>query len=78
MRGNWIGLDRVRGSNSASTIEGLLPGLRGYMSSMGAMFGANDLDTTMKSVQRLLERDEIRSGQPMSARLQQKRLRFGL
>jgi hypothetical protein len=78
MRGNWIGLDRVRGSNSASTIEGLLPGLRGYMSSMGAMFGAKDLDMTMKSVERLLARDETRSGQSMSDRLHQKRLRFGL
>ena len=78
MRGNWIGLDRIRGGNSASTIDGLLPGLRGYVSSMGALFGAKDLDSSMKSVQKILARDEKRSGQSMVERLQQKRLRFEL
>jgi hypothetical protein len=78
MRGNWIGLERIRGGNSASSIDGLLPGLRGYLSSMGALFGSKDLDSSIKSVQRLLALDENRSGISMVERLQEKRLRFGL
>jgi hypothetical protein len=78
LRGEAIGLDRVYAGETAGSVRRLLPALRGYLSSAGALLGATTLDETLHRVGRHLLLDEEESGIPFSARLSEKRLTLGL
>lgn len=74
LRGNAIGLDRVAAGSSAGSLRQLLPQLRGYLASTGALIGAESLDDTLHGVARIIRRDEDESGVSFASRLAAKRL----
>ena len=56
----------------------LLPQLRGYLSSAGAILGAETLEETLHRVGRRLEFDERETGRSFAGLLCEKRLAMGL
>lgn len=78
LREEALGLERVAAGEVAGSIRRILPGLRGYLTSAGALLGAKSLDETMGRVGRLLVDDEDHSGTAFVSRLRDKRLSLGL
>lgn len=74
LRGDAVGLERVTAGATSGSIRKLLPQLRGYVASAGALMGAETLDEAMHRVGRILALDEQESGHPFSHRLASKRL----
>lgn len=74
LRGDAIGLDRVYAGQRAGSLRQLLPSLRGYMASAGALVGASSLEQTLSRVGRALAADEERSGIAFASRLAEKSL----
>jgi hypothetical protein len=78
LRGDAIGLDRIRDSEGVAEIEKLIPALRGYMCSVGARLGCDDLWSVSDAVYEVLQHDEDRSGYSMQSRLADRKRRLGL
>jgi hypothetical protein len=74
LRGDALGLDRVYAGQRAGSLRQLLPSLRGYMASAGALVGASSLEETLSRVGRALAADEERSGIAFASRVAEKRL----
>lgn len=73
LRGEAIGIDRVLAGQAAGSMRHLLPGLRGYLASVGALLGCQTLDETLHRVGRVLQLDEDQSGVAFAGRLAEKR-----
>jgi hypothetical protein len=78
LRGTALGLERVYAGEAAGSIRRLLPGLRGYLTSAGALLGATSREEMLARAGRLLAEDEERTGITIAQRLRDKRLRLGL
>jgi hypothetical protein len=78
LRDDALGLERVYAGEVAGSIRRILPGLRGYLTSAGALLGSKSLEDTMSRVGRLLADDEEHSGIAFAGRLRDKRLSLGL
>ena len=78
LREDALGLERVHAGEVAGSIRRILPGLRGYLTSAGALLGTKNLEETMVRVGRLLADDEEHSGIGFAGRLRDKRLSLGL
>jgi hypothetical protein len=78
LRGGAVGLDRVYAGEAAGSVRRLLPALRGYLASAGALLGATTLDETLHRVGRRLQLDEQASGIAFSSRLAEKHVQLGL
>ncbi len=78
LRGGAVGLDRVYAGEVSGSIRRLLPALRGYLASAGALLGAATLEDTLHRVSRLLVRDEQLSGVMFADRILEKRIARGL
>jgi hypothetical protein len=74
LRGNAVGLERVADGAHAGSMRRLLPQLRGYLASAGAILGAETLEETMHRVGRRLALDEQETGMSFAGRLREKRL----
>lgn len=78
LRGDALGLERVYAGEVAGSIRRLLPALRGYLSSAGALVGARSLEETLHRVSRLIAADADRSGVSFASRIAAKRIALGL
>lgn len=78
LRDDALGLERVHAGEVAGSLRRILPGMRGYIASAGALLGARSLEETVGRVGRLLAEDEDRSGITFTSRLRDKRLSLGL
>jgi hypothetical protein len=74
LRGTAVGLERVAAGAQAGSMRRLLPQLRGYLASAGAILGAESLEETMHRVGRRLALDELETGLSFAGRLREKRL----
>jgi hypothetical protein len=78
LRGGALGLERTYAGQASGSLRKLLPHLRGYLASAGALLGAENLEETMQSVARVLAHDEASSGVSFAGRLAEKRIALGL
>ncbi|GAA0190926.1 hypothetical protein GCM10008944_03760 [Cytobacillus oceanisediminis] len=78
LRGAAIGLDRVYAGEQAGSMRKLLPALRGYLASAGAIVGAATLDETLSRVGRIVARDAEDSAIPFEQRLGWKAEQLGI
>jgi len=78
LRDNALGLERVYAGETAGSIRRMLPALRGYLSSAGALLGAKSLEETLHRVGRVVALDEDESGVAFVDRLREKHLALGL
>jgi hypothetical protein len=65
--------ERIAAGARAGSLRRILPALRGYAASCGALLGTEDLENTLGGLRELLLLDEERTGYPFSLRIQQKR-----
>lgn len=72
LRSDAIGVDRVRALRRQGELRKLIPTLVGYSSSVGALVGTDDIDTTLAAVGELFRGDEIRRGIPFAERIAQR------
>jgi hypothetical protein len=77
LRGDVIGLDRIRDCEAVAEMEKLIPALRGYMCSVGARLGCDDLWSVSNAVYEVLQHDEDRSGYSMESRIADRKRRLG-
>lgn len=77
LRGDSLGIERIRAGESVASIRRLTPGLRGYVTSVGARLGAEDLGSAMDAAYRVLADDERRTGFSVQAILDEKKSRLG-
>jgi hypothetical protein len=59
-----VGLERLRLARRSKSIEKLLPGLNGYLASMGALLGTEGIDDTLGAIGHHLHTYEIISRTP--------------
>ena len=78
LRGDALGLERVYAGEVTGSMRRMLPALRGYLSSAGALLGAQSLEETLHRVGRVIAVDEERSGVPFASRISAKRIALGL
>jgi len=78
LRGDALGIDRVRKDESIASLQRLTPGLRGYVSAIGARRGATDLESAIEESFKVLTHDERRSGVTMATRISDKKLKYRL
>lgn len=65
LRGEALSVERVRKDESEAALLHLIPGLRGYISAVGARLGADDLGSAIHASFDVLAADELRTGQTM-------------
>ncbi|HEY1445903.1 MAG TPA: hypothetical protein VGF51_13505 [Acidimicrobiales bacterium] len=68
-----IGLERLRLARRSKSIEKLLPGLNGYLASMGALIGTEGIDDTLEAIGHHLHTYEIISHTTFSERVARRR-----
>jgi hypothetical protein len=68
-----LGLERLRLARRSKSIEKLLPGLNGYLASMGALLGTNDIEDTLGAIGHHLHTYEIISHTPFNERVARRR-----
>ena len=68
-----VGIERLRISRRAASVEKLLPGLTGYLASRGALIGTRDIDDTVRAVGHHLHTYEIVSRTPFAERVARRR-----
>ncbi len=68
-----VGLERVRLARRATSIEKLLPGLTGYLASLGALIGTKGIDDTLGAIGHHLHNYEIISHTPFPDRVARRR-----
>ena len=78
LRGDALGIDRVRNDEAIVTTRGLTPGLRGYVAAIGARRGATDLESAIQAALSVLTHDERSSGITMGSRISEKKLKYRL
>jgi hypothetical protein len=78
LRGDALGLERVYAGEVTGSIRRLLPALRGYLSSAGALLVAESLEETLHRVGRLISADAEKSGVSFASRIVAKRIALGL
>lgn len=78
LRGQVIGLKRLREAENSSSIAAIVPGLTGYLSSAAALLGTTDVHDTMPAVARLIESYAKRTNVQFSERvlLKSRRVRY--
>ena len=77
LRAEALGLSRVSEKARAGSLRRLLPQLRGYLASAGALLGAESLEETLHRVGRHLAVDEVDTGVLFGSRITEKRLAMG-
>lgn len=78
LRGEALGIDRVRNDESRVTTQRLTPGLRGYVAAIGARRGATDLNSAIQAAFSVLTHDERSTGVTMGTRISEKKLKYRL
>jgi len=73
-----VGIERLRISRRAASVERLLPGLTGYLASLGALIGTRDIDDTVRAVGHHLHTYEIVSRTPFAERVERRRAELEL
>ena len=68
-----VGLERLRLARRATSIEKLLPGLTGYLASLGALIGTEGIDDTLGAIGHHLHTYEIVSHTPFADRVARRR-----
>jgi hypothetical protein len=68
-----VGLERLRLARRSRSIEKLLPGLNGYLASMGALLGTEGIDDTLGAIGHHLQTYEIISRTAFSERVARRR-----
>ena len=68
-----VGLERLRLARRSKSIEKLLPGLNGYLASMGALLGTEGIDDTLGAIGHHLRTYEIISHTAFSERVARRR-----
>ncbi len=68
-----VGLERLRLARRSRSIEKLLPGLNGYLASMGALLGTHFIDDTLRAIGHHLRTYEIVSHTAFSERVARRR-----
>jgi hypothetical protein len=68
-----VGLERLRLARRSRSIEKLLPGLNGYLASMGALIGTEGIDDTLGAIRHHLHTYEIISHTPFNERVARRR-----
>ena len=68
-----VGLERLRLARRSKSIEKLLPGLNGYLASMGALLGTEGIDDTLGAIGHHLHTYEIISRTAFSERVARRR-----
>jgi hypothetical protein len=68
-----VGLERLRLARRSKSIEKLLPGLNGYLASMGALIGTQGIDDTLGAIGHHLHTYEIISRTTFSERVARRR-----
>ena len=64
-----VGVERLRLARRSSSIEKLLPGLTGYLASLGALIGTEGIDDTLGAVGQHLQNYEVISWTPFAERV---------
>jgi hypothetical protein len=73
-----VGLERIRLARRSKSIEKLLPGLNGYLASMGALLGTEDIDDTLGAIGHHLHTYEIVTHTSFSERIARRRAELEL
>ena len=73
LRHQVVGLERLRLSRRATSVAKLLPGLTGYMASLGALIGTEGIEDTVRAVGHHLHTYEIVSHMPFADRVARRR-----
>jgi hypothetical protein len=73
-----VGLERLRLARRSTSIEKLLPGLNGYLASMGALLGTRGIDDTLEAIGHHLETYEIVSHTAFAERVARRRTELEL
>jgi hypothetical protein len=73
-----VGLERLRLARRSTSIEKLLPGLNGYLASMGALLGTRGIDDTLEAIGHHLETYEIVSHTGFAERVARRRTELEL
>jgi hypothetical protein len=68
-----VGLERLRLARRSKSIEKLLPGLTGYLASMGALLGTERIDDTLGAIGHHLHTYEIISRTAFTERVARRR-----
>ena len=76
LRGDALSVERVREDESVASLKRLIPGLKGYVSAVGARLGAVDLPSAIHAAFDVLSADEERTGLSMAGLLTAKRQRL--
>jgi hypothetical protein len=74
LRHQAVGIDRFRNAHRANSIAKLLPGLTGYLASLGALVGTEDIDDTVGVVGHHLRDYEIASHTSFAERVERRRV----
>ena len=78
LRGDAIGFERVAAAEQAANFAKLVPQVRGFLASAGALRGASSLDQTFDRLRLPLARYGVRTGVTFEALLAERRARFGM
>ncbi len=68
-----VGLERLRLARRATSVQKLLPGLTGYLASLGALIGTEGIDDTLGAIGHHLHTYEIVSHTPFADRVARRR-----
>jgi hypothetical protein len=68
-----VGIERLRSSRRTSSVAKLLPGLTGYLASLGALIGTEGIDDTVATVGHHLHNYEVISRTPFADRIERRR-----
>jgi hypothetical protein len=68
-----VGIERLRLTHRTTSIAKLLPGLTGYMASLGALIGTEGIDDTVASVGHHLHNYEVISHTSFADRIERRR-----
>lgn len=74
LRHQAVGIDRLRNAHRADSVDKLLPGLTGYLASLGALVGTEDIDDTVGFVGHHLTDYEIASHTSFAERVERRRV----
>lgn len=73
LRHQAVGLERLRLARRSTSIEKLLPGLTGYLASLGALIGTEGIDDTLRAIGHHLHTYEIVSQTAFADRVARRR-----
>jgi len=76
LRGSAIPISRIRDAQSSASLEALLSGFKGYLTSIGTRLGATTLDEAFEVTKDFVRKNERRSRQSIEEILLYKRKKF--